>query len=267
MLRQYRKFTQTQNQQRIATALEHETDLQAVEDVDPGHFLQAGAIQRMSLVQKRAVGKGDIVGGDGFAIVKAGFRAQVEYHPAAILAVLHAFGDQAVAGIAFIARGVIDAAANHQWLVQLVDTVLQEVAGADRRRALDRVGIEGVEAAVGHQAHGTALWCLGVDPVEVGKAGGVLELAELGVAMAAGQLGVSHLAQQQTDQQGEEVSHQAAVRSMAKHFIFVGTVTACIDRKKGDSGGAGAIILTTVTSYFVKDLDLGRAHFRFGRLG
>ena len=130
-----------------------------------------------------------------------------------------------------------------------------------------KLGIERIEAARGHQPHGAAFGRLGIDPVEVGKAGGILEITELGIAMAAGQLGMSHLAQQQTDQQVEEVSHQAAVRSMAKHFFFVGTVTACIDRKKADSSGAGAIILTTVMTYFVKDSGLGRAHLRFGRLG
>ncbi len=132
MLGQYRQLAQAQDQQGVAGALEHETDAMPVEDVDPRHFLQVGAVLRVAFGQQRAIGKCHVIGGDGFAIVEARFRAQVEHHPAAVLAVLHRLCNQPVAGGRFVAGRRVLASADHQRLVQLIDAVLQEIGGGNR---------------------------------------------------------------------------------------------------------------------------------------
>ncbi|MCY1435354.1 hypothetical protein D9M71_514460 [compost metagenome] len=50
MRRQHRHLAQAQDQQRIAGALEHEADTPWVEDVDPLHFLQVGAVDRVAFL-------------------------------------------------------------------------------------------------------------------------------------------------------------------------------------------------------------------------
>ncbi|MNM90377.1 hypothetical protein D3C81_1026360 [compost metagenome] len=207
VLRQHRHLAETQDQQWVALTAEHEADAPRRENVDPLHLLQAGAIQRMTMLEQGAVGEGHVLGGDRRAVVEARFRAQVEHHPAAILGVLHAAGDQPVAGGRFVPGGIVQAGSHHQRLVQFVDAVLQEVGGADRAGALQGVGVERIEGAHAHHPQGAALWGIGVDPGEVVEVGGVLEVAELRVAMADGDLGVAGHAQGQAEEQDKQATH------------------------------------------------------------
>jgi hypothetical protein len=184
MLRQHRQLAQAQDQQRIAGAFEHEPDAPRIEDVDPQHFLQVGAVQRMAFLEQQAVGKRDVMGGDRRAIVETRFGAQVEHHPAAVLAVLHRLGNQAIAGGRFVAGRCVLAGADHQRLVELVDAVLQEIRRGDRAGALEGVRVERIEGAKRHHPQRAAFGRLRVDPVEVGKSGRVLERAELRITVA-----------------------------------------------------------------------------------
>ncbi|MNE20209.1 hypothetical protein D3C80_1133180 [compost metagenome] len=215
VLRQYRQLAEAQDQQRIAAALEHEAHPVAVENVDPLDFLEGGAVVRMAVAAEQAVGEGHVVGGDRLVVVEARLGTQVEHHPAAVLAVLHRGGDQAVAGGRLVTRRIVGAGAGHQRGIQFGDAVLQEVAGTGRAGALEGVGVEGVEGAGGHQSHAAALGRVGVDPVEMAEVGRVLERTELGVAVAFRDGGASGQAGSQTEQQGEETTHQARVRSVA----------------------------------------------------
>ena len=156
----------------------------AVEDVDPFDFLQVGAVLRVAVADQGAVGEGHVIGGNRLAVVEARLLAQVEHHPAAVLVVLHAFGDQAVARRRLVPGRIVGAGTYHQRLVEFADPVLQEVGCGRRAAALEAVGVEGVERTVGHHPQGAALGRTGVDPVEVGEVGRVFEQAELGVAVA-----------------------------------------------------------------------------------
>ncbi|MNC28414.1 hypothetical protein D3C75_766180 [compost metagenome] len=184
VLGQHRHFAQAQDQQRVAGALEHEADAQRAENVHPLHFLQVGAVDRVAILEQRAVREGHVSRGDGLAVMPAGFGAQVEHHPAAVLAVLHRAGDQAVAGGRFVAGRVVLAGADHQRLVQFADAVLLEIGRGNRARPLEGVGVEGVEGTESHGPQGAALGRLRVDPVEMGECGWVLERAELRVSVA-----------------------------------------------------------------------------------
>jgi hypothetical protein len=64
VLWQHRQFTETQDQQRIARALEHEANALFVENVDAQHFLQGGAVQRMTVLEQRSIGERHVEGGD-----------------------------------------------------------------------------------------------------------------------------------------------------------------------------------------------------------
>ncbi|KWV86375.1 hypothetical protein PFLmoz3_03993 [Pseudomonas fluorescens] len=97
VLGQHRQLAQAQDQQGVAGALEHKADTVRVEDIDPGHFLQVGAVLRVAFGQQGAIGKRHVSGGDRLAVVKACFGAQVEHHPTAVFAVFHRLGNQAVA--------------------------------------------------------------------------------------------------------------------------------------------------------------------------
>ncbi|MNJ39455.1 hypothetical protein D3C77_343270 [compost metagenome] len=77
--------------------LEDEADAMAREDVDPLDALQVGPITRVAVAGQQPIGEGDVIGGDRLAIVKPRLLAQVEHHPAWVLAVLDRFGDQPVA--------------------------------------------------------------------------------------------------------------------------------------------------------------------------
>ena len=184
VLRQDRQFTQAQDQQRVAGALEDETDAVAAENIDAFHFLQIGAVLRVAVVAQQAIGEGHVIGRDRLAIVKTRFRTQVEDHPTAVLAVLDASGDQAIAGGRLIPRGVVSASADHQGFVQLIGAVLQEMRGRDRAAALERVGVERIESTGRHDAQRAAFGRIGVDPVKMTEAGRILECPELGVAVA-----------------------------------------------------------------------------------
>ncbi|MNO95760.1 hypothetical protein D3C76_874070 [compost metagenome] len=213
MRRQHRHLAQAQDQQRIAGALEDEADAPGREDVHPLNFLQAGAIERMAMPEQGAVGEFHVPAGDRPAVMEARLRTQVEHHPAAVVGVLHAAGDQAVAGRRLVPGRVVEAGAHHQRLVQLVDAVLQEVRGGDRAGALQGVGIERVERAQPHQAQGAALGGVGIDPGEVGEVRRVLERAELRVAVAFGDIGEAGEAQHQAEEQEWQATHQAWVRT------------------------------------------------------
>src|SRR5690606_40914292 len=89
--------------------------------------------------------------------MEAGFGAQVEYHPAAVVGKLQGLGNQAIGGIGFVPRGVVQATAHHQRLVQLADAVLIEITRADRAGALECVWVEGVEGPAAHDPQGAAL--------------------------------------------------------------------------------------------------------------
>ena len=97
VLGQHRQLAQAQDQQGVAGALEHKADTVWVEYVDPGHFLQVGAVLRVAFGQQGAIGERHVIGGNRLAVVKARFGAQVEHHPTAVLAVFHRLGNQAVA--------------------------------------------------------------------------------------------------------------------------------------------------------------------------
>ncbi|MNO88405.1 hypothetical protein D3C76_798540 [compost metagenome] len=204
MLRQHRQLPQAQDQQGIAGTLEDETNALRIEDVDPQHFLKVGAVLRMTFLEQQAVGKCHVVGGDRLAVVKACFGAQVKYHPAAVLAVFHRLGDQAVTGGRLVPGWRVLAGADHQRLVQLVDAVLQEIRRGHRAGALEGVGVERIEGAKCHDPQRTALGRLRVDPVEVGKSGRVLERAELRITMAFADRRACGGAQGQADQEREE---------------------------------------------------------------
>ena len=212
MLRQHRKLAQAQDQQRVAGAPQDETHPVGGEDIDPLHLLQVGAVHRVPLLDQGAIGKGHVAGGDRPAVVEACFRPQVEYHPAAVFRVFHALRDQAIAGGWFVAGRVVQAGAHHQRFVQLVDAVLEEIAGADRAGAFQGVGVERVEAARGHQAQGAAFGGVGIGPVEVLEIGRILERAELGITMALGNRGEAGQAHGQAEDQEGEATHQACVR-------------------------------------------------------
>ena len=172
-----------------------------------------------------------VLGGDRPAVMKTGLGVQVEDHPAAIFAELQALRDQSVAGRRFVTRGVVGAAADQQRLVQFADPVLLENRAAAWAGALENVGIEAVETAVGHHPQGATLGGIGVDPVEMTEAGRVLELAELGITVLPEHFANRRQAQA-GQQQEKEGSHQAQGSSMAVLSLFVGTVTACQYRKK-----------------------------------
>ena len=155
-----------------------------VEDVDPLHFLQVGAVLRVTILDQQAVGEGHIVGGNWPTIVEARLFAQVEHHPAAVFAVLHALGNQPIAGAGFVARWVVLAGAGHQRLVQFADAVLHEIGRSRRAASLEAVWVERIEGAIGHDPQRAAFGGVGIHPVKVGEAGGVFEGAELGVAVA-----------------------------------------------------------------------------------
>ncbi len=89
MLRQHRQFAQAQNQQRIARAFEDKADAMTVENVDALHFLQGGAVLRVTVLKQCPVGKRHVVGGDRLAVMEARLRTQVEHHPTAVLAVFN----------------------------------------------------------------------------------------------------------------------------------------------------------------------------------
>jgi len=198
MLGQHWQFAQAQDQQRVAGALEHKTDTVAVEDVDPRDFLQVGAVLRMTFGQQGAIGKRHVIRGDRLAIVKACFRAQVEHHPAAVLAVLHRLGNQPVAGGRLIAGRRVLAGADHQRFVQLIDAVLQEVRCGNRARTFEGIRVEGVERAKRHDPQRPAFRRCRVYPIEVGEFGRVLERAELRITVAFGNRRVRSKAQGQT---------------------------------------------------------------------
>ena len=103
-----------------------------------------------------------------------------------------------------------------------------------RRRAIDLEGVrvERVECAKGHELYAASLWGVRVHPSKVGKAGGVLEFTELGIAMTFAQVGEGAHAHGQAGEQ-QEGTHQAQNPIHGRLFGFLNlTVTACIDRKK-----------------------------------
>ena len=89
VLWQHRQFAETHDQQRIFRLLEYETNAMSVEDVDPLHPLQVGAVLGVPILYQGAIGEGDVIGGNRLTVMKAGFLAQVENHPAVVIAVLH----------------------------------------------------------------------------------------------------------------------------------------------------------------------------------
>lgn len=109
----HRQFAQPQDQQRIAGALEDETNSVRVEDVDAQHFLKAGAVQRMTFLEQHAVGERDVVRGDWRTIVEPRFGAQVEHHPTAVFGVFQRLGDQAITGSRLVAGRCVLAGADH----------------------------------------------------------------------------------------------------------------------------------------------------------
>lgn len=147
VLRQHREFAEAHDEQRIVRLLEDEADAVAVEDVDALHALQVGAVLRVAVLDQEAVGEGDVVCRDGLAVMEAGFLAQVEYHPAVVVAVLHRFGNQSITGRGFVAGWVVQSGADHQRFVQLTDAVLQETGRGARAGAFEGVGVERVEGA------------------------------------------------------------------------------------------------------------------------
>ncbi|MNL63502.1 hypothetical protein D3C87_1876440 [compost metagenome] len=103
-----------------------------VEDVDPRHLLKIGAVLRVTFLEQQAIGKRHVVGGNRRAIMEPRLRAQVEHHPAAVLAVLHRLGDQAITGRRLVAGRCVLPCADHQGFVEFVDAVLQEIGGGNR---------------------------------------------------------------------------------------------------------------------------------------
>lgn len=162
----------------------------------------------MAFLEQQAVGERHVPGGDRQAVVEAGLGPQVEHHPAAVFAVLHRAGDQAVAGGGLVAGGSIEARAHHQGLVELVDSVLQEVRRGYRAGALEGVGIEGVESAKGHDPQGAAFGRSGIDPVEVGEPGRILERAELRITMTFSDRRACGKAQGQADEEQKQGTHR-----------------------------------------------------------
>ena len=184
MLGQYRQFAEAQDEQGVARTFEHEADAMAAKNVDPLHFLQGGAVLRMAFLEQQPVGERHVIRGDRFAVVETRLRAQVEDHPAAVFAVFDGLCDQAVAGGGFVAGRVVLTGADHQRFIELVDPVLQKVGCRNRAAALEGVRVERIESAKCHHPQGAAFRRLGIDPVEMGKAGWVLEYTELRVTMA-----------------------------------------------------------------------------------
>ncbi|MNJ70410.1 hypothetical protein D3C77_668630 [compost metagenome] len=86
----------------------------------------------MTFLEQGAIGERHVGGGDRLAIVKMRLGAQVEHHPATVVAVFDGACDQAIAGRGLIAGRVVLAGADHQGFVQLAHPVLQEVRRGDR---------------------------------------------------------------------------------------------------------------------------------------
>ncbi len=189
MRRQHRQLAQAQDQQRIAGALEDKANTSFAENVDAADILQYGAIVGVALFLEQTIGECYVLGGDLPAVVKACLGAQVEDYPAAIVGKLQAFGDQTVGGVGLVAGRVIQAAADHQWLVQLTDAELGKVAGVDRAGALEGIGVQGIEGAAAHDPQGAPLRCVRVDIVEVLEVFRVAGLTVEGVAVLAIQRG------------------------------------------------------------------------------
>ena len=200
MLRQDRQFTETHDQQRIVWLLEDEADAVPVENVDALNPLQVGAVARMPVLEQQPVGECHVIGGDRLAIMEASFLAQVENDPAIVVAVLHRFGDQPVAGRRFVARRVVDAGTDHQRFVQLAEAVLQESRGRTWAGALECIGVQRIERTRRHQLDPAALGRARIHPVEVGEIGWVLKSAELRITMAFADGGEGGKAQGQAGQ-------------------------------------------------------------------
>ena len=138
-----------------------------------GDVLERDLVGGLALLQEHLPGEDDVVGGDRDAVGEFRLGPQVEDHPAAVLGVFQALGDQAVGGVGLVGR------AGEQAVV--------EQAEALRRLALQDEGVEAVEglaAAGAAEAHGAALGGVGIDEVEVLEVGRILEIAEARDAVA-----------------------------------------------------------------------------------
>src|SRR5690606_22903134 len=116
---QNRQLTQPENEQRVVRLPENEADAVAAEDVDALDFLQHGAVVGVTLFAQQPITEGYVVCRDCPTVMKASLGSEVEYYPAAVVRELQTFGDQTIGRVRFVAGGVVDAAADHQWLVQL----------------------------------------------------------------------------------------------------------------------------------------------------
>ena len=117
MLGQHRQFAQVQNQQWIVGLLKHKANAMAAENIDALNVLQIGAVLRVALLDQQAVGERHVVRGDWHTVVKHRLGAQIEHHPAAIVAVFNRASDQAIAGRRLVSGRIVLAAAGHQRLV------------------------------------------------------------------------------------------------------------------------------------------------------
>ncbi len=120
------------------------------------------AVERVTLGGQQLKGKADILGGDRFAILEAGFLAQVEDDVTAVLRGFDGLGNQSVGGKWLIVGG------HGQGVVQIG----ADAGGGD---TADYKRIEGVIAIGDHrQAQHPTFWRVRVDVVEVAEAGGRL---------------------------------------------------------------------------------------------
>ena len=129
--------------------------------------------------------------------MEASLFADAESGPAAVMRIFHPFGDQAISGSGFIAQPVMGLVAHQQTVGQLGDTVHLHAGGISRANALENIRVEAVKGALAIKTHSAAFGGIRVDVIKVLKVGGVLEVAEGMVAVAAGYLGVASHAEEQ----------------------------------------------------------------------
>src|SRR5690606_11345165 len=130
--------------------------------------------------------------------------------------------------------------ADHQWLVQLADAVLVEVAGGDRAGALERVGVQGVEGAAAHDPQGATLGRLGVDVIQMAEVLGVPGQAEHGVTVLTID-GRVHQPRQAGCQQQDVQEKQWADRGSCKHGLRVRYHCASTSESGRDASMSAAI--------------------------
>ena len=161
-----------------------------VQHINPGHVDQHRLVgRRGERADQRVKAVFDVLRQHRFAMVKPRLGPQPEGGREAIGRHLHILGQQAIAGGGFVQRSG-QQGVEHQW---------RQVG---RRAALDGervVFVKGGRARIAHQTQLAAFGCAGIDIVEMGKIGRVLERAPQRIAMRG--TGRNHSTPQHTEKQ------------------------------------------------------------------